>query len=686
MKRINIFKTLLHFVLTVAMLSSFTLQGFAQTAAGTDIKNTASATYGDGSGSATEFSATSNEVVVTVAKVAGLTITPDAGTNSSVVPGQTGVTMDFVVTNTGNFNDQVRFLANGGSLQIPSGATATAAVILGTSNVNILTNASDVLHSVNAGANFTVRVTLSISASAAAGSNLKVFLGDQTTLTPTFDNDAANSSASEVNTVSTGAVNGSREARGDRTVTVENDAQLRVNLTAPAGPISLGSNINYSTSVCNDGARNLDPIDPDGAAGPIPAAIYVVAPIPAGTELASALATPAGVFYTTTALSTAPFAATWTSTAPTNLSTVTRILIPVSTASLTPGTCSAGFGFAVTVTTNNANTPISSIVDGFGENSLNATLTDQSGDNLPNTGDGNANFNEPPSGGTASPNQGFRQPTSLAQVFGILNGPDGAANATGPTDNNDDFTNKSVNTGIAGVAPGGDTTASGQVTFTNSLQNTGNSDDTYRLTAPTIPTGATVEIFDTDTSAWVDVSNGTAFVDVDVAFGTTLVDYNVRITLPSGITVLTGYDTVIRATSTNDATKTNNTINRLYTGFVRLNKTAVISGGIAAGGTANTDPIPGAIITYSITYTNISTAASGGSVGLTANNLVITENGNLAPNTWGANTDQVVGSATDTTTGAVIVGDAVGSTLLTDTIPTLAPQASGTFSFRRTIK
>ena len=176
-------KTVLHFTLVVAMLSAFTLQGFAQTAAGTDIKNTASATYGDGSGPPNEYSTVSNEVVVTVAKVAGLTITPDAGTNSSVVPGQTGVTMDFVVTNTGNFNDQVRFLASGGSLQIPAGATATAAVIVGP-GTDILTNGSDVLHSVNAGANFTVRVTLSISASATAGSNLTVYLGDQSTLTP----------------------------------------------------------------------------------------------------------------------------------------------------------------------------------------------------------------------------------------------------------------------------------------------------------------------------------------------------------------------------------------------------------------------------------------------------------------------------------------------------------------------
>ena len=671
-------KTVLHSALAVAMLFAFTLQGIAQTAAGTDIKNQASATYDDGSGN--NYSTVSNEVTVTVAKVAGLTITPDAQTNTSVVPGQTGVTMDFLVTNTGNFTDDVRFLANGGSLQIPTGMTATAAVIDPTGTpVDILTNGSVVLHSLAAGASVTVRVTLSISASATSGSTLQVFLGDQSTLTPTFDNDAANSSASEVNTVSTGAVNGSREARGDIKVLVQNDAQIRANLTAPAGPIAIGSDITYTTSACNDGARPLSPIDPDGA-GPIPAAIYVIAPIPAGTELASALASPAGVYYSISPLSTAPFSATWTVAAPGTLSTVTRIMIPVSTSALAVGACSPDFTFDVTVTAANANTPIYEIVDAFGTNSIGSTVTDQSGDNTPNEGDGNADFDEPIVGGTDDPTQGFKQPTLLTKSYGVLNGTNGNAGATGPTDNNDDFTNLSVNTGIAGVAPGGVTTAGGTVTFTNTLQNSGNADDTFRLTAPTVPAGSTVEIF--NGTAWIDVTNGTSFVDVAVAVGATA-NYQVRVTLPTGQTVLTGYDTVIRATSQNDNTKTNDTIDRVYTGFIRLVKTATVANGTGVGGA--TDPVPGAVITYVITYTNVSEASGGGSLGLTASNLVITENGSTAPNNWGTTTDQVVGSAVDSGSGTV-AGDTAGSSVLTDTIATLAPAGTGTFTFQRTIK
>src|SRR5215210_7861103 len=82
-----------------------------QTAGGTQINNQASASYSDGNGN--NFNTVSNTVTVTVANVSGLTITPDNGTNSTVVAGQQNVDYVFRVTNTGNFSDQVRFLANG---------------------------------------------------------------------------------------------------------------------------------------------------------------------------------------------------------------------------------------------------------------------------------------------------------------------------------------------------------------------------------------------------------------------------------------------------------------------------------------------------------------------------------------------------------------------------------------------
>lgn len=672
----------LYTLVSASLIFAFSLQGYAQTAADTAIKNTASATYSDGNGN--NFDTVSNEVTVTVAKVAGLTITPDGQTNSAVVAGQTGVTMNFTVTNTGNFSNDVRFLASGASLRAVTSGTATPTITAATAGGdNILTNGAAVDKTLAAGGTLSVVVTLSIPAGASPSDVITVYLGDATTGT-NFDNVTANTSANEVRTILTTAVNGLREARGDISVTVENNALPRVNLTAPAGPVALGSTISYSAEACNTGQRVLSPVSPAGQ-------IYVYAPIPAGTVLTNVGSLPSGTQFTTSALTTAPLAATWTSTAPGVLSTVTRIRIPVG-ASIAATTCASAVAFDVTITTNNANTPIYEIVDLIASNTLGTTVTDQSGDVVSNRGDLNANFDEPLSpSGTATANQGFQLPTLLLKTGNVFIGPSSAPQAIGPTDVNDDFTNKSVTTGIATVAPGGSTTASGVVVFTNTVQNTGNADDTYTLTAPTVPSGFTVEVCTGGTSAaptsCVTVSGG-GNTTLAVAFGSSA-NVFVRVTAPSGQTVLTGYNTVIRATSTIDNTKVNNTIDRLYTGFIRLDKSVAVANGTGVGGA--TDAVPGAVITYTVQYTNVSEAGTvSGSVGLTANNLVITENGTAGTNNWGTFTTRVVGQefdysgASGTTAGSGTVA-VVSATSYTDTIATLAPQAVGRFVFSRTI-
>src|ERR1700704_4067551 len=118
-------KILLRIVAGLAVAAALSTQTIAQTPGGTTISNQASATYSDGTNS---YSTVSNTVTVTVSNVSGLTITPDAGTNGTVVAGQTAVLYPFTVTNPGNFTDQVRFLASGASAQV-SGGTITRAVI-----------------------------------------------------------------------------------------------------------------------------------------------------------------------------------------------------------------------------------------------------------------------------------------------------------------------------------------------------------------------------------------------------------------------------------------------------------------------------------------------------------------------------------------------------------------------------
>ncbi|MCA1614085.1 MAG: hypothetical protein LC800_08025, partial [Acidobacteria bacterium] len=450
---------------------------------------------------------------------------------------------------------------------------------------------------------------------------------------------------------------------------------------APAGPVALGSNITYTNQVCNDGARPAASMSLGTNTG-----VFVVAAVPAGTQLAATNVFPAGTLYTVSPLATAPQAAVWTTTAPAPLSSTTRVAFNAGP-TLAVTTCSAAVSMIVTITTTNATTPIYQIIDAFATNTVASVVTDQSGDAITNKGDGNGNYNEPPLGQPASPTQGFMLPTLLQQVGSVLLGPQGQPGATGPTDQDDDFTERSVNTGIAGVAPGGVTTAGGVITFVNTVQNTGNANDTFTLTAPTVPAGFTVEISTAGLAGPYTTVSGGGSTTLALNFGQSA-DIHVRVTAPAGQTVLTGFSAVLQAASGLPSGGTNRTIDRLYTGFVRLVKSATVTNATGVGGA--TDAVPGAQIEFVVAYTNVMTAVAAGSgnSSLTASNIVITEDGAAGANNWATYTTQVVGSASDvntTGTPGSITGDSAGSNVLTDTIASLPAGGSGTFRFRRVI-
>jgi hypothetical protein len=663
--------------LLIALAIAFALStpAAAQTAGGTTISNQASASYSDGTNT---YNTVSNTVTVTVSNVSGLAITPDAGSNPTVVAGQTAVVYNFTVTNTGNFTDQVRFLASGASVRVVGPGTVTRAVIdvdnsgtINAGDTDIKTNGADVLSAnILQSGLIHVLVEASINGGATAGQTVQILLGDAATGSPTFDNQAANTSANEVRTVSAASVNGLREARGDISATVVNDTLLQLTLTAPAGPVNLGSDITYGWQACNTGLRDAVGVTLNGSTQ-----VYMIAPIPARTVLKSGQTFPVGTLYTTSPLTTAPLSATWSTTAPAPLSNTTRIAFPVG-ATLVAGTCGSSVNLVVTVNTGiDASVPIDEIGDVFGKNSLGSTITDQSGDATSNNGDSNADFNE---GYVAGAGHGVIQRTTLTQVSAVLIGPSGAPAAVGPTDNNDDYSNKSVNTGITGVAPGGVTTALGQLVYVNTIQNTGNTSDTYTIDAPTVPAGFTVEVSTNGGGSYTTVSGGGS-VTLAIAFGASA-NISVRVTEPAGKTVLTAFDTIIRVTSTVTPAAFNRTIDRLYTGFVRLDKAFTVANGTGVGGA--TDPVPGAVITYNITYTNISTAnGDANCVKLTATSLVITEDGLVAPNNWGTYTTHSP-APSDSGSGTVLT---VSATKYTDTIPSIAPGVSKVFTFKRSI-
>ncbi|HXJ75157.1 MAG TPA: hypothetical protein VNM37_20040, partial [Candidatus Dormibacteraeota bacterium] len=368
-------------------------------------------------------------------------------------------------------------------------------------DTDIKANGADVI-SANMAQNGSIHVLVeaSINGGASAGQNVQIILGDASGGGPSYDNQAKDGSANEVRTVSAVSVNGQREARGDITAAIVNDALLRVTLTAPSGPVNLGSDITYTWQVTNDGLRDVAGVTLNGSTQ-----VYVIAPIPLNTVLKSGQTFPAGTLYTTSPLGTSPLSATWTTTPPAPLSNLVRIAFPVGS-TLAASAASSPISMIVTVNAGaNASTPIQEIGDVFGKNSVAGSITDQSGDATANNGDGSANFTE---GTVPGAGHGVIQITTLVQIGSVLIGPNGAPSATGPTDQNNDYVNRSVNTGIAGVAPGGTTTASGQIVYMNTIQNTGNANDTFTLDAPTVPAGFTVEISTDGGSNYTNVSSG----------------------------------------------------------------------------------------------------------------------------------------------------------------------------------
>lgn len=263
---------------------------------------------------------------------------------------------------------------------------------------------------------------------------------------------------------------------------------------------------------------------------------------------------------------------------------------------------------------------------------------------------------------------------------GVLLGPCGTPAARGPAGTNDDFTNLSIDTGTVTMRDGA-TLSPATVVFRNTLENTGPGDDAFIVTSPATPVGFRVEVSTDFGNSYTLLDAGTYNVIIAVAYRASATFF-VRVTAPAGVNMLTGYDVVIRSRSTVDPAVANDTIDRLYAGFIRLDvKTTVIG---AEPDFEVSRVAPGSEIEFVVTYTNISSAEGDGNSLLTAYNLVIHQDGNAAPNNWGSTTEHIVGASDNQ--GGHIVGDREGSTSLTDVVMLLDPGRSGVFRFRRRVK
>jgi hypothetical protein len=338
--------------------------------------------------------------------------------------------------------------------------------------------------------------------------------------------------------------------------------------------------------------------------------------------------------------------------------------------------------------------------------------------------------------------------TPAGQTGGLTNGPENKPDAVGPIGTNDDFTNKSVNIDTAQAAWDANgpkaLLTSPSTSFTNTVKSTGGTKPQFVSLLPTVPSnpadlpsGTTVKIIGTSGAFVLYTYNGTAFTTIGTPTPVTLtvpvggsVDYGVEIKLPIGTPQIKGFPVSITAfangapaVAANPTTGTgpiaaeignniidptdaqNITIDRIYTGYIKLLKEAEVFT-LKADGSRNIlssfatatgkKAEPGQYIEYRIKYSNISEASTGttaalSSIGLSANNLKIVENGATGSNTWGANTQHKLGSAADSngailfesgskTNNDLVVGDYL------DTIPTLAPAAFGEFVFTRQVK
>lgn len=509
--------------------------------------------------------------------------------------------------------------------------------------------------------------------------------------------------------------------------------------------------------------------------------------VPAGLQFGTTntVSAPAGweAVYTQTPLTTSALGAAWSKTPPTSGPSVTRIgFIKDTTAAGIPkgGTPISGFRFNLTPIAGYAGGQIANLAQAFGQSQpgpiVPGTSTqivyDESGDQTNNNGldganpsvtpvnnggisDGVANpaldgvdpgtGTDPTNAGTTNkgvdsgagsgtkPAGGEVTPYTIAAT--PLNGPLTKPAAVGPTDTNDDYTNKSIVTPV-GLPPTTLLTDAQTIPFTfdNTAQNTSGSSQVISLlpTPPVIvaalPDNTKVTITDpaTTISATYNYTSAGGFVFVSGTGGTTkdipvkltiaagaTADYKVTVDLPGNVPQFQGFPVSVTAfvdvngDGLPGADPSNITIDRLYTNYLRLDKEARMleaDGVTPVTGAAGTftrvqadlsaAASPGRVIEYRITYKNISTSGGTNSVTLPANTLVITENGSTGTNNWFVSTldpkfpGTPTGSAIDAG-GAISVtpgGTPTDIQEYRDTIASVLPQGTGTFTFQRKIK
>ncbi len=489
------YRQLLTALLLASGATAIAIPLLAQTAQiGDSIRNTFTGTFQDNNG--VEQTATSNEVVLAVAEVAGLTVQAQAPSKANPDP-KDNIYVDFVITNVGNDPTQV-FMPGQATLSNPPSQTGSAAYTQGTlqiiefngtvlpTAINLPTNGENSGNlttlpnggALNPNQTIKIRVPLTVKDNALKNDSVLVSLGNTGTGTNANQQNIAYTadagSTYTVNIADGGAtgeasgnpVNGQREAMAtSQAITVGarlqafgtvllardynngntpgniTDDRITYNLaaraetTVPAGVIDVVPTPLCPTAIKLEGAT----VD----------RVLVADAIPVGTVLSNVapIASTEGtwsVVYTTTALTTPANEADWSTTRPAN-DQITRVGY-LRDNCIATGVTATGFSFVVEPKAGFTGGSIVNLAQLFGQSTVGVSAAgtptqlvyDESGDPDPNNGLG-ANNPDSRTGGATDANGGIMARPGDTAIDGIDPGRGTSPIATD--------TNQGVNTG-----------------------------------------------------------------------------------------------------------------------------------------------------------------------------------------------------------------------------------------------
>ncbi len=586
----------------------------AGTPAGTQIVNQATATYVDQNG--VSQTTASNEVITEVSQVCGLTIVPN-GTETSpgqlqeAAPGST-VYFSYTLTNTGNGQDTYKLeLVNSSSddFDPDSGAVYLDA------NGNGLVDPGEPQLTTGFGAYGSASPTV------AADGQIKLIVAYHIPATVT------DGQITKVNLVGQSQACTSHPVDDDNwnQTTVTEDANVTATKSATPMSVSPGDTITYTISGSNTGnkAAKSVVVTYDGSSH---TGILITDVIPAHTSLAAASwsGAPASGF----ALFSTDNGSTWSATAPGDLITVTNIAWfipdPHSGDTTKEDTLDPGQGYSFTFQVSVA--------------------TDAPAGIIPNT----ATVNWADSTGTDKTTDTNEADVAVNGSYSVFVGPHGNPEASGPTDQNDDYTDA------------GTQAAGSWVSFTNTVENAGNVADTLNITMQSYPTDWQVLLYKSDGITPLADTNGDGIPDVGQLKSGTTADFVVKVFIPYGTAAdsdgsTTVHDTVVRVTSAGNATKYNETIDRV---------TDIVAAGVDLSnnpyneGTVTNTTDPGTCTNFPLLVINTGGAPDTFALAVSAG----------LPTNWTATfyADSNLDGAADTATPITSIGPLGGAVLTSD--------------------